>query len=284
MSQERVLVACVAENRPRDSREVLLLFQSLLRLGGALARCRRVAFFVDHVDAHLHRQLSTIGVETRVVARVDVRCPHANKIRMLMDVGDVDWVVALDTDVAVAGDFSRQLTGATVRARPVDHDPLSMPQWTSLFERFALQPPVERHLTAFGHRETIPYFNSGVLIVPGALAGRLATEWVVFVRSLIDAYAELPSIAPHAFFTDQFALALALTRQGVRVDPLPLEMNFPTHRPVHPSWQPDDVEPLLLHHHHRITTDGALLPCGYRGPDIAIAAVNAATCARGGGG
>jgi hypothetical protein len=281
INSERVLVACVAEDRPRDGREVLLMFHSLLRLGGGLAHCRRIAFFVDHVDTRLSRQLFSIGVETRVVGRVDVRCPHANKIRMLMDIGDdTDWVVALDTDVAVAGDISRHLAGANVRAKPVDSDPLSMPQWSSLFDRFALEPPPERYLTTFDRRETIAYFNSGVLIVPGVLATHLAAEWTSFVKSVIGVYDELPAIAPHAFFTDQFALALALARRDIRVNPLPLEMNFPTHRPIHPCWQPDNAEPLLLHHHHRITEDGALLSCGYRGPDNAITAVNAATCAQ----
>jgi hypothetical protein len=106
----------VAEDRKRDHREVHLLFQSLQLLGGTLARCRQVACFVDHIDASFREQLDEIGVEARVVARVDGRCPYANKIRMLMEVdAGVDWIVGLDTDIAVGRQF---LTSPGRRQRP----------------------------------------------------------------------------------------------------------------------------------------------------------------------
>ncbi len=275
MKESRVLVACVAEDRERDRREVYLLFRSLQRFGGKMARCRQVACFVGHVEAWFRQQLSAIGVQTRVVDRLDERCPHANKIRMLMDIdSEFDWVVALDTDIAAAGDFSCHLTGTTIRAKPADNDPLSLAQWASLFGHFGLEVPPERHVTTSRGSETIAYFNSGVLLVPGGFAARLAAAWAALVGRVLDAYSDLPAIARHAFFTDQFALALALRQEGITVNPLPLCMNFTTQRPVHPSTQPHDVQPLLLHHHHRVTKDGALLRCGYRGPDRAITAVN----------
>ena len=67
------------------------------------------------------------------------------------------------------------------------------------------------------------------------LAARLAPRWAQFVRQVLDAYTDLPEVARHAFFTDQFALTLALAEQEITVDPLPLSMNFPTHGRVHPS-------------------------------------------------
>ena len=241
-----------------------------------MARCSQVACFVDHVDPGFGRRLSAIGVRTRVVTRLSRQCPHANKIRMLTDIdANVDWIVALDTDIAVAGDFSAHLTGAAVRAKPVDYDPLSLAQWGELFGYFGLAVPAERYITTCHGTETIAYFNSGVLLVSAGLAQRLAVAWAALVERVLNAYSDLPAIARHAFFTDQFALALALRRQEITVDPLPLGMNFPTHAPVHPSSQPHDVEPLLLHHHHRVTEGGALLPSGYQAPDRAIAAVNA---------
>jgi hypothetical protein len=224
VQESRVLVSCVAEDRERDRREVHLLFRSLQRFGGNMAHCNQVACFVDHVDDRFSQQLSAIGVQTRVVARLDERCAHANKIRMLTDIGpDVDWVVALDTDIAVAGDFSPHLTGATVRAKPVDYDPLSLGQWVSLFGYFGLEVPPERYATTFNGSQTIAYFNSGVLLVPAELAARLAVTWAALVDQVLNAYCDLPAIARHAFFTDQFALALALRLQGITVDPLPLQ-------------------------------------------------------------
>jgi hypothetical protein len=271
-----VLVACVAEDRPRDRDEVRLLFRSLQRLGGGLAGCRQLACFVERVDGAFRDQLAALGVESRVVARVDPRCPHANKIGMLAEADPaVDWVVALDTDVAVAGDLSPHLRGGTVRAKPADHDPLGLPQWAALFRHFGRPPPAARHRTTLDAAATVAYFNSGVLLVPGALAAPLAARWAGFVGRVLDARAALPALGRHAFFTDQIALALALADLEIAVDPLPLALNFPTHLRVHPSHEPDGVEPLLLHHHHRRSADGAVRPCGYRGPDRAIAAVNA---------
>jgi hypothetical protein len=241
-----------------------------------MAHCSQVACFVDHVDTRFSQQLSAIGVQTRVVTRLDERCAHANKTRMLMDIdADVDWVVALDTDIAVAGDFSPYLTGATVRAKPVDYDPLSLVQWISLFDHFGLAVPPERYVTTLDGSETIAYFNRGALLVPAKMAARLAGAWAALVGRVLNAYPDLPAIARHAFFTDQFALALALRLEDITVDPLPLCMNFPTHISVHPSSQPHNVEPLFLHHHHRVTAGGVLMPCGYQAPDQAIAAVNA---------
>src|SRR5690242_20202924 len=95
---ERIMVSRVAEDRPRDRREVLLLFGSLLRFGGAIACCRKAVFFVERADPHVVRRLAAMGVETQVVRRVDRRCAHANKIRMLAVDDDLDWLVALDTD------------------------------------------------------------------------------------------------------------------------------------------------------------------------------------------
>lgn len=275
LTPERVLVCCVAENRPRDALEVRLLFGSLLRFGGALAGCRKAAFFVEGVDPGVAESLAAMGVETPVVSRVDPRCPPANKIRMLEGADGLDWVVALDTDIAVAGDFSAQLRGPSVRAKPVDRDPLAPAVWQALFDRFGLRLPAQRYLTTMENTETTTYFNSGVLLVPGALSSELAATWTSLIGPVLDACRDLPALAPHRYFTDQFALTLALSRLGLDVDPLAPELNFPTPWAVHPAWRPDDIDPLLLHHHHRMTPGGALGPSEHRRPNAAIDRINA---------
>lgn len=271
----RVLVCCVAENRPRDAREVHLLFSSLLRFGGALAHCRKAALFVEGVDPGVAATLAAMGVETSVVSRVDPRCPTANKIRMFERADDIDWLVALDTDIAVAGDFSSHLRGTSVRAKPVDRDPLDPTAWQALFDRFDVAAPTGRYLTTMDHTETTAYFNTGVLLVPGALSGELAAVWSSLIGPVLDACRDIPALNPHRYFTDQFALTLALSRLGLDVDPLAPELNFPTPWAIHPAWQPDDVDPLLLHHHHRMTPGGTLRPGEHRLANVAIDRVNA---------
>ena len=50
--------------------------------------------------------MADLGVTIEVVEPVDPRCPQANKLRMLETTEDCDYLVALDTDVVVARDFS----------------------------------------------------------------------------------------------------------------------------------------------------------------------------------
>src|SRR5262249_19298674 len=147
--------------------EVELLFRSLRRRGGHLARARCAAKFVGTVNRAVAQRLDALEVEVDVVQRVDPRSPHANKIRMLEGAGDVGFLVALDNDVARSRDLSSYLDPARVGAKPEDLDPLTFPQWVHLFDYLRLEIPPERFRTTFTWAETIPYFNTGVLLLPG---------------------------------------------------------------------------------------------------------------------
>jgi len=272
---ERVLVATVVENRPPFVHEAELLFRTLRRFGGDLSRARCVAHFVGFADPAAVERLANLGVSTEVVEPFDERYPHANKIRMLETAArDFDYLVALDTDIVVARDFSAHVMGASVALKPVDGERLTLKQWESLFARFGLALPLARYTTSNGMDETVPYFNSGVLVIPRDHVQPLAAAWGSFVRRLLDMGADVPEIADYRFFTDQFALALALAEARLPFRPLPLEMNFPTHRPTHPALEPDRLNPYLIHHHHRVSPAGEVLPCSYATVDAAIADVN----------
>ncbi len=80
---------------------------------------------------------------------------------------------------------------------------------------------------------------------------------------MLDLYPRDPEIAEFSFFTDQFALALALSGTGIPYRTLPLEMNFPTHQAVHPSFMSPEFRALVVHHHHKIDPAGTLAHCGY---------------------
>lgn len=241
-----------------------------------MAHARRRLYVVGELDEGLHSTLTGLAVEIVPVKAFDERCPHANKLKMFVDEDDVDYLVALDTDVVITGDFSHEVRGSAVAAKQVDQDPFGIPNWMTLFEYFSVPFPSARFLTHFAFAETIPYFNSGVLIVPMTAMSRLAAPWGRFVTRLLEAYDELPQeIVKHRFFTDQIALALALADSQIPFRALPLEMNFPTHRPLSPDVQTDRVAPLILHHHHRLDDEGLMLPTGYCEPDTAIARANA---------
>jgi len=262
-ASKRVLVACVAENTPRFHHEVTYLFKSLRYLGGRLADAQAIAYFVDSVNAEVTATLAALNVAVQIVDRLDERCLHANKIQMLEDTADYDYLVALDTDIVIARDFSAQLIGHSIAAKPADSDPLTHAEWKTLFGHFNLPLPETRFLTSFNLSLTIPYFNSGVLVIPRIWVSPLRTLWREYTGRLLDAYGELAPLEKHRFFTDQIALSLALARGEIPFRELPLEMNFPIHYPVHDALEPTRIEPLLLHHHH-VWSDSTNLPdCHY---------------------
>lgn len=272
----RVVVSTVFESRAPYDREAVQLYRSLARCGGALAAARRIAYCMDEPSPQIAAELDGLGVEVRRVAPIDERCPHANKLHMLDPGLDADWVVMLDTDVVFAGDVAPYLVGSSVLAKPVDQDPFSWEGWEQLFRHVGLDIPRERYLTHFTMRETIPYFNSGVVMVPQRYVATLRTAWQAQLATLLDSWDQLPLVAPHRFFADQLAFALALAETGAPHRALPLECNFPTNEPVHPGHRPDEVRPLLIHHHHRVDARGAIETVPHREASVAIAMVNEA--------
>jgi hypothetical protein len=274
-SPERVLVATVAEDREPFARETVYLFKTLHHFGGSLSRARRVAYFVGSADSPSTGALADLGVTVKVVEPVDARSPYANKLRTLDSAEDCDYVLVLDTDVVVTGDFSVFIQGSSVAAKPAGRIRLTLEQWARVFEYFGLEMPQARYLTTARLDETIPYFNDGVVLVPRDYVEPLRAAWGAFIGKLLDAYPELPGIAEHPVFITEFSLALALASAKLPFRALPLGMNFPTDRRVHPALEPRRIAPYILHHHHRLSPDGELLPCHYDEVNAVIAEVNA---------
>lgn len=272
-SPDRILISCVAENREPYITEVLYLFQSLAVFGDRLARSKRIAYFVDEADAGVVEALARMGVIVKIVEPLDDRYRYANKIRMLDQDEDYDVFIGLDCDVVIASDFLNLLNPNTVMAKPVDYDPLDIRQWETLLRHFGLSLPLKRYVTTFQRKKTIPYFNSGVLVIPKRFAGRLSESWKTYLFALLDGYDRWPDIAPHAFFTDQFALALALRKERIPYEALPVEMNFPLHSPIHESFHPEKMDPYILHYHHRLSSAG-IEDSNYKTVNEVIARIN----------
>jgi hypothetical protein len=275
MEWGRVTVATVSEDREPYRSETVDLFRSLRVLGGCVAGARAIAFFVKSVSLEAELALSKLDVQIRLVQPVDERLPLWNKLRMFQERPYGDYLIALDNDLAICGDFGDEVTGGSIAAKPVDGNPLSLEQWSALYQWCGLEMPPARFLTTFDRRETIPYFNSGVLLVPADLVVPLHQGWSSMLPRLYAAAAELSFLEPHGFFFEQFALALAIASQNFPFRPLPLEMNFPTHYAVHEAYRPDRIEPLIVHHHHRTTPEEGVLPTSYEGVNRMIAKFNA---------
>ena len=275
MNPDSVLVACVAENRPDYHIKVANLVGTLRSLGGSLASVRIMVHYIDTVDPGVRELLEQAGVEVRITDRIDPRCPHANKLRMLEGVDGAEILVAMDVDMAVARDFRLHLHARVVGAKVVDINPLSEIEWRQLYDYAGLTMPGERYVCTSGGAITPPYFNSGLIAIPVEWIASLRSAWGLYIGWLLDAVGDLPWLERHAFFTDQLALALALQAIGCPRQPFPIEMNFPTHLAVAPAFSPQDVEPCVLHYHDRMNADGTLAPTSYRSPNLAVQRVNA---------
>jgi len=275
---ERVLIACQGSGKEPFIKETEKLFKSLLYFGGNLAHAQKVACFTESISPEIVESLTNLGVIVKIVENLDNRCLHANKVQILdMYEEDYDYLVALDTDIVISRDFSDFLGKPAIAAKPVDNDPLNFNQWEDLFNYFDLKVPPERYTTCFALKQTIPYFNSGVLIIPKKYASTLYGTWKSFVYKLLDAYVELPEIAKNSFFTDQFALSLALTKEKLPYFELPLEMNFPTHIHIHDDFKPNLVNPYLIHYHHSYSSDD-IAHCSYENINLLIDKINKAIC------
>lgn len=279
----RVLVSAMAEPREPWQTEVCHLFASLRVLGGSLSQARSTVLFTSSPDPSVRNALEALDVEVRLVTPVDPRCPHANKIRMLEQDDDVDWILALDTDMLITGDLSADLQMPVLRLRVVDADPFTRRQWRRLYDHFQVARPDARLRTTCTGQKTPSYFNSGAVFVPRSLAQQLASTWQHFVGAVLASYDELGDIVEHSFYTDQLALALTLAASGLPLEPLPIEVNTPTHAPINRRWHPASVVPRLVHYHHNVDHAGLVLGSGYSGIDTQIDQANAAWLRKNGG-
>lgn len=295
-------VATTAEQRAPFCEETVALFESLERFGGAMREARRRAFFIGGVPPLVERRLDELGVEVRVRDPVDERFRFANKLHMFdpRENGDCAVLVALDSDVLVAGDFAEYVDPAVVQAKQVDGDVMTFALWRRLFDLFDVRLPSVRFLTSLHPGGwTHAYFNTGVLLVPGGMLEALHAAWARLLGGIIDRRAELADVAEHMrgkvpryhdsaaapelrplVFAEQWALSLAVQDLGLPYAALPLALNFPVaysddHDPgryLSERLRPDAVAPLLLHHHHCVGEE--LPPTGYREPDRVIGQVN----------
>jgi hypothetical protein len=250
----------VAEAGASWYREVANLVLSIRRFGGTLAEAPIVAMFVERVEAEHAAALTDRGVEVRVVDRFDPRSPASNKLRMLelADSHRFDALLAIDTDTLVMGDLSPWFSTTAIRVKPENHSPYPPETWQGIYEALGITPPSRSAVMTSTGELTSPYFNSGVVFVPHDRCAELLDAWTKAVHDVLDLYTARPDLvpAPERHWTNQLALAVALTGAGLPVDPLPVGLNLSTTVRVHPMFRHEVVPPFVLHYHNEIDTAG----------------------------
>jgi hypothetical protein len=156
-------------------------------------------------------------------------------------------------------------------AKVVDHPNPPEPALAALFEAAGLGEPDWVTVSCppgGGRRTDRNNCNGGFYILDCAILPELAPRWRKWALWCLD---QGDILGRHVRNADQLGFALALREMGLRVTPLPIEWNYPTHLP---AAQLPDVAPRILHYHKGMDPDHRLLEIGVAMPDAAIRTLN----------
>lgn len=263
----KLLVTCVGENDQTFNFRVITLFKTIKYFGGELAKAELLANFVDNVDERVRLKLKKLGVKVNIVRPYDKKLQrHCNKIRMLELEQDYDVLVALDCDTAITRDFSSEISTENLRRCDSLLDPLDINQWKYLYQYFNLTMP---------HDEKKIHANSAVLFIPQKYVKQLREAWLYYAHLITEKYfsnTQWVDLAKHKYYTDQFALSLALADLRINVDLLPAEFNIHING-AYQSWA-NELHPYILSYHHNVTSGWKLQKTGMKVPDKYIEEIN----------
>ncbi|MCI4621431.1 hypothetical protein AT960_11195 [Priestia megaterium] len=263
----KLLITCVAENNPEFHFRVITLFKTLKEFGGNLANAKLLANFVNNIDRKISNQLKSMGVSVRIVKPYHKKLQrHCNKIRMLEIDEDYDVLIALDCDTAITRDFSSEISTNSIRRCDSLLDPLEIHEWEYLYKYFNLTMPLN---------ENEIHANSAVLFIPKKYVKDLKDIWLYYSYLVNDSFFSndyWKKFGQYKYYTDQFALSLALANQNIKVNLLPAEFNIHING-SYSSWA-DQLHPYILSYHHNITDDWKLKTTGMSVPDKYIKEVN----------
>jgi hypothetical protein len=263
----KLLITCLGENTPEFHFRIITLFKTIKSYGGQLARAKFIAIFVERVDTIVKEYLISMGVQVNIVKPFENKLQrHCNKIRMLELEESYDILIALDCDTVVTRDFSSHLSDTAIRRCDSLLDPLTLVEWKYLYRYFKL--PIPKDIKKI-------HANSAVLFIPKKYVNGLRRSWIKYARRLTDSFftnEKKTKFSEHKYYTDQFALSLALVEQKMKVKLLPSEFNIHINGTIQ-SWA-DQLHPYILSYHHHVTSDWKLELTGMNIPDLYIREIN----------
>jgi len=214
------------------------------------------------------------GLEAKTLAlfaSLDITCmsitnpisaeyPIGNKLGCLKRASEIavtPIIVLLDTDMLALVPLRLPNEDWDVAAKPADRagraDRLST--WTTIFDLFRLPLPTARMRSTVDGEEMLPYYNAGFVAIRGHRGRDVATTWVETARAIRDAKHRDPQSIiigddrdPERRINqlDQFALPVAIARDGLKTFVLDETFNYPL--PRRRRLPPDPV--YFVHYHH----------------------------------
>lgn len=271
----RLVIGCVADNKPKYLSHAIRLLQSLRWFGGNMAGANFFVCVVEEVDPDYLRLFERLGAFVRVVKRFSELSPTSNKLRFLElpDIGFYDTVMLIDCDTIIVQDPQIYINCDALQVKIADLPTISHEIFKLVFRHFGIELPVQKYKTNPSGLPTIWYCNTGVLIFSKEILNKLVPVWLKYTRALLDNIDLLGEHKTH--YCEQTSLALAFAATCVPFKELPIEMNFPLHlthlklpRRLHHS------DPIILHYHDKIEPSGYLQASTLAGAQKRIAEFN----------
>ena len=268
------LVGCVAENDPRVLGQALRLVQSIRWFGGEMADARMRICVVGELGRSFRRELERCGAEVRIVPRLQQHHRVANQPQLFPEVWETgrEMLLLLACDTVVVQDPLPWMRRDSLQARIAPLPTVTPEVFERVFQQYGLPLPAREHVNSFAGTPTIPYFNSGMILLPSHLARQILPVWSDYNQRLIE---EPGILHPCERQSHQASLSLALAACPVPFAEAPVELNFQLNLSHFPP--PEGffaVDPAILHYYDRADPEGYLLHTPYPFAQVRIEAFN----------
>jgi hypothetical protein len=202
------VVGTIVESGGPKWKDAVALFRSLVRHGGTMAACERVAYFRSKIEPEPAETLAALGVALKVISGEICEAPDS-LIPALLDPEETAFLVALAPEMTVKGDFSEWIGEVPFAAR-------REPRW-----RFSLEASRAAR-EAFG--PALPLYDTRALCVRRDVAHELGTQWAAALSEVGRVLVREKSLPTAA--AGSLALGIALSRLSIRTRELPADGSF----------------------------------------------------------
>jgi len=274
LTAQDFLVGCVAENDPRFLDQALRLLQSIRWFGGAMADARVRICVAGELGRSFRQEFEHYGAEVRIVPRLQGHHRVANQPQLFPEVWETDreMLLLLACDTVVVQDPRPWMRRDSLQARIAPLPTVTPEIFERVFRHYGLPLPAREHVNSFAGTPTIPYCNSGMILLPSPLARRILPVWGDYNQRL----AEEPEILhPCERQSHQASLSLALAACPIPFTEAPVELNFQLNLSHFPP--PEGffaVDPAILHYYDRADPEGYLLHTPYPFAQVRIETFN----------
>lgn len=274
LTAQDFLVGCVAENDPRFLGQALRLVQSIRWFGGELAEARVRVCVVGDLGRSFRQEFERYGAEVRIVSRLQQHHRVANQPQLFPEVWETDreMLLLLDCDMVVVQDPLPWMRRGSFQAKIAPLPTVTPEILERVFHHYGLPLPAREYVNSFAGTPTIPYCNSGMILLPSHLARQILPVWSDYNQRLTD---EIEILHPCERQCHQASLSLALAALPIPFAEAPVELNFQLNLSQFPP--PEGffaVDPAILHYYDGADPEGYLLHTPYPFAQVRIEAFN----------